>query len=106
MQYKVISADNHIMEPRDLFVTRMPEKYRDSARLVTIGPRISAERHISTMRAGKMRSARNAINALTSLTRNMLPVTRKPLKPKKAGTIMKAADQKISQNGSSKSFIP
>jgi predicted TIM-barrel fold metal-dependent hydrolase len=35
MEYKVISADNHIVEPRDLFVTRMPAEYRDrSPRIV------------------------------------------------------------------------
>ena len=31
MQYNVISADNHILEPRDLFTTRMPKEYRDRA---------------------------------------------------------------------------
>jgi len=29
MEYKVISADNHIVEPRDLFITRMPAEYRE-----------------------------------------------------------------------------
>lgn len=37
MEYKVISADNHIQEPRDLFVTRMPKEYRDRAPRVTRG---------------------------------------------------------------------
>ncbi|MDG2004556.1 MAG: amidohydrolase family protein [Novosphingobium sp.] len=37
MDYKVISADDHICEPRDLFVTRMPEKYRDRAPRVMRG---------------------------------------------------------------------
>src|SRR5689334_18918745 len=31
MDYKVISADNHILEPRDLFVTRLPKEFRDRA---------------------------------------------------------------------------
>jgi predicted TIM-barrel fold metal-dependent hydrolase len=31
MEYKVISADNHIIEPRDLFETRMPLEFRDRA---------------------------------------------------------------------------
>jgi len=38
MEYKVISADNHILEPRDLFVTRMPKEFRDRAPRVTRGP--------------------------------------------------------------------
>jgi predicted TIM-barrel fold metal-dependent hydrolase len=29
--YNVISADNHVLEPRDLFVTRMPKEFRDRA---------------------------------------------------------------------------
>ena len=29
MDYQVISADNHILEPRDLFTTRLPREYRD-----------------------------------------------------------------------------
>ena len=37
MQYNVISADNHILEPRDLFITRLPEKYRDRAPRVLRG---------------------------------------------------------------------
>lgn len=37
MEYKVISADNHIMEPRDLFVTRMPKEFRDRAPRVMRG---------------------------------------------------------------------
>jgi predicted TIM-barrel fold metal-dependent hydrolase len=31
MEYKVISADNHILEPRDLFTTRLPKQFRDRA---------------------------------------------------------------------------
>jgi hypothetical protein len=31
MEYRGISADKHILEPRDLFVTRMPRQYRDRA---------------------------------------------------------------------------
>jgi predicted TIM-barrel fold metal-dependent hydrolase len=31
MEYDVISADNHIVEPRDLFVTRMPAAFRGRA---------------------------------------------------------------------------
>jgi hypothetical protein len=31
MRYDVISADNHIIEPRELFVTRMPKEFRDRA---------------------------------------------------------------------------
>src|SRR5262245_31213658 len=37
MEYKVISADNHILEPRDLFVTRMPKEFRDRAPRVARG---------------------------------------------------------------------
>jgi len=37
MNYQVISADNHIIEPRDLFTTRMPKKYRDRAPRVLRG---------------------------------------------------------------------
>ena len=31
MQYRVISADNHILEPPNLFVDRVPARYRDQA---------------------------------------------------------------------------
>ena len=31
MDYKVISADDHIVEHKDLFVTRMPQEFRDKA---------------------------------------------------------------------------
>jgi len=31
MHYNVISADNHILEPRDLFVERLPAEFRDRA---------------------------------------------------------------------------
>jgi predicted TIM-barrel fold metal-dependent hydrolase len=37
MTYKVISADNHILEPRGLFVARLPEKFRDRAPRVVRG---------------------------------------------------------------------
>jgi predicted TIM-barrel fold metal-dependent hydrolase len=37
MEYNVISADNHILEPRDLFVTRLPPEYRDRAPRVMRG---------------------------------------------------------------------
>jgi predicted TIM-barrel fold metal-dependent hydrolase len=37
MQYSVISADNHIVEPRDLFTTRLPKEYRDRAPRVMRG---------------------------------------------------------------------
>lgn len=37
MTFKVISADNHIVEPRDLFVTRMPQAFRDRAPQVLRG---------------------------------------------------------------------
>jgi predicted TIM-barrel fold metal-dependent hydrolase len=37
MQYSVISADNHILEPRDLFTTRLPKEYRDRAPRVMRG---------------------------------------------------------------------
>ncbi|MDR2857237.1 MAG: amidohydrolase [Novosphingobium sp.] len=37
MQYNVISADNHILEPRDLFTTRLPKEYRDRAPRVIRG---------------------------------------------------------------------
>ena len=31
MEYKVISADNHIVEHKDLFITRMPKEFRERA---------------------------------------------------------------------------
>jgi hypothetical protein len=37
MHYDVISADNHILEPRDLFVERLPRQYRDRAPRVLRG---------------------------------------------------------------------
>lgn len=37
MEYKVISADNHILEPRDLFLTRLPKEFRDRAPRVMRG---------------------------------------------------------------------
>lgn len=37
MHYDVISADNHILEPRDLFTTRLPGEYRDRAPRVLRG---------------------------------------------------------------------
>lgn len=37
MAYKVVSADNHILEPRDLFVTRLPKQFRDRAPRVERG---------------------------------------------------------------------
>jgi predicted TIM-barrel fold metal-dependent hydrolase len=37
MEYNVISADNHILEPRDMFVTRLPKKFRDQAPRVVRG---------------------------------------------------------------------
>ena len=37
MNYNVISADNHVIEPRDLFVTRMPKEFRDRAPRVVRG---------------------------------------------------------------------
>lgn len=37
MQYNVISADNHILEPRDLFTTRLPKEFRDQAPRVLRG---------------------------------------------------------------------
>ena len=37
MEYRVISADNHILEPRDLFVTRLPAEWRDRAPRVLKG---------------------------------------------------------------------
>jgi len=37
MEYNVISADNHILEPRDLFVERLPKEYRDRAPRVMKG---------------------------------------------------------------------
>ena len=37
MTYQVISADNHIVEPRDLFVSRMPKEFRDCAPRVLPG---------------------------------------------------------------------
>lgn len=38
MKYNVISADNHILEPRDLFTTRLPKEFRDQAPRVVRGP--------------------------------------------------------------------
>ena len=37
MEYRVISADNHILEPRDLFVTRLPAEWPDRAPRVLKG---------------------------------------------------------------------
>jgi predicted TIM-barrel fold metal-dependent hydrolase len=37
MEYRVISADNHILEPRDLFTTRLPKEFRDRAPQVLRG---------------------------------------------------------------------
>jgi predicted TIM-barrel fold metal-dependent hydrolase len=37
MSFHVISTDNHIVEPRELFVTRMPKQYRDRAPRVLRG---------------------------------------------------------------------
>jgi len=37
MDYKVISADNHILEPRNLFVERLPAQFRDRAPRVLRG---------------------------------------------------------------------
>ena len=37
MEYNVISADNHILEPRDLFAERLPKEYRDRAPRVLRG---------------------------------------------------------------------
>jgi predicted TIM-barrel fold metal-dependent hydrolase len=37
VKYNVISADNHVMEPRDLFVTHMPKAFRDRAPRVVRG---------------------------------------------------------------------
>jgi predicted TIM-barrel fold metal-dependent hydrolase len=37
MHYDVISADNHILEPRDLFTTRLPAEFRDRAPRVLRG---------------------------------------------------------------------
>ena len=38
MDYTIISADSHVIEPRDLFVERLPEQYRDRAPRVIRGP--------------------------------------------------------------------
>ncbi len=37
MDFKVVSADNHIIEPRDLFLDRMPARFRDKAPRVLRG---------------------------------------------------------------------
>ena len=37
MNYTIISADSHVIEPRDLFVERMPGQYRDRAPRVVRG---------------------------------------------------------------------
>ena len=37
MQYRVISADNHILEPPNLFVDRVPARYRDQAPRIVRG---------------------------------------------------------------------
>ena len=37
MEYNVISGDNHIVEPRDMFITRMPKEFRDSAPRIVRG---------------------------------------------------------------------
>jgi predicted TIM-barrel fold metal-dependent hydrolase len=38
MDYRVISADNHIIDPRDLYVERMPARYRERAPRVVAAP--------------------------------------------------------------------
>lgn len=38
MDYRLISADNHIIDPRDLYVERMPVEYRDRAPRVVPSP--------------------------------------------------------------------
>jgi predicted TIM-barrel fold metal-dependent hydrolase len=38
MDYTIISADSHVIEPRDLFVERLPEQYRDRAPRVVRSP--------------------------------------------------------------------
>lgn len=37
MEYRIVSADNHILEPRDLFETRLPKEFRDRAPRVVRG---------------------------------------------------------------------
>src|SRR5215467_5905989 len=37
MQYRVISADNHILEPPNLFVDRVSARYRDQAPRIVRG---------------------------------------------------------------------
>jgi hypothetical protein len=37
MEYSVISADSHLIEPKDLFVERLPREYRDRAPRVMPG---------------------------------------------------------------------
>src|SRR5262245_29789877 len=39
MDYTIISADSHLMEPRDLFLERLPEAYRDRAPRVVRSPK-------------------------------------------------------------------
>jgi len=41
MNYSVISADNHIIEPRHLFVSRMPQAYRERAPRVMRGAELT-----------------------------------------------------------------
>lgn len=38
MNYSVISADNHLIDPRDLYVERLPKEYRERAPRVVRGP--------------------------------------------------------------------
>src|SRR6187549_112272 len=38
MGQRVISADNHIVDPKDLYVERMPAEFRDRAPRVLRGP--------------------------------------------------------------------
>jgi predicted TIM-barrel fold metal-dependent hydrolase len=38
MKYSVISADNHLIDPKDLYVERLPKEYRDRAPRVIQGP--------------------------------------------------------------------
>ena len=61
-------------------------KYSDHERFAKIGPRMSADRVISTLSAGKIRRARKARKVEVARVRNALPVTRKPLSAKNIGT--------------------
>ena len=59
MRYRVISADNHILEPPNLFIDRVPSKYRDPG--PAPGARQRWRRRLEPGRLGSRRHHRPAV---------------------------------------------